>query len=588
MKNYLRNIQVKSLRFLYKTEIPSEFYLLFLALMIGVLTGFGAYFLNLIVEGIRWLMYEQAGNQLISSSIMNYLRIIFPAIGGLLVGLMIHHFSPEVKGHGIPGVMESVANKGGHIRRRVSILTSLNSGMTIGSGGSAGKEGPIVQIGAAIGSSIGQLFKVSQRRMKILVGCGAAAGLAAVFNAPIAGVVFTIELILGDYSLKAFTPIVVSSVVATAISNYFIDSNPLFHVPVYAIKSPWEFSLFLLMGLLGGVLSVVFIRSLYTIEDFFEEKIKLPNYFKPAIGGLITGIIAFWFPQIYGFNDLATHSALISEPGMLILLVLIFAKILATSFTLGSGGTGGLFTPSLFIGAMFGALFGEIIGSIYPGAVAPPGAYALVGMGIIVAGTIHAPLSALLIIFEVTRDYNIILPLMIGTVSSTLIARWIEKDSIYTMKLSLFTSRIEHGVNIDILQNMKIRPLIHPDDPIVHANTSFNEILNIFINSKNTNFPVVDQNERLIGIITMRDIRPLLSDKDLAPLLLAIDIMSENVFVLSPEDSFDQALRKMEIDDNELLPVVNDTKSMRYLGTVSKDQIQKQYTKKDLILTQTE
>jgi CIC family chloride channel protein len=265
---------------------------------------------------------------------------------------------------------------------------------------------------------------------------------------------------------------------------------------------------------------------------------------------------------------------------------LILAKILATSFTLGSGGTGGLFTPSLFIGAMFGALFGELLRSLFPGLMAPVGAYALVGMGVIVAGTIHAPLSALLIIFEVTRDYNIILPLMLGTVSSTLIARWIEKESIYTMKLALFTSRIEHGVNIDILQNMKIKSLINSNAPFIHANTSFNEVLNIFINSKNTTFPVVDHNDRLIGIITMRDIRPLLQDRDIAPLLLAMDIMSENVFVLQPDDSFDQALRKMEIDDNELLPVVNDTKSMRYLGIVTKDHILKQYTKKDLIMTQ--
>ncbi len=586
MKNYFRPLQIKAFRFLYRTDIPSEFYLLLLALIIGILTGFGAYLLNIIVEGIHWFFYEQGGKELIDPYWMNYLRILFPAVGGLFVGLMIYYLSPEVKGHGIPSVMEAVANKGGYIRRRVSILTSLNSGMTIGSGGSAGKEGPIVQIGAAIGSSVGQMFHVSQRRMKILVGCGTAAGLAAVFNAPIAGVVFTIELILGDYSLKAFTPIVVSSVVATAISNYFIDPNPIFQIPVYSIQTPWEFPLFLLMGMIGGVVSVIFIRSLYKIEDIFDEKIKLPNYFKPALGGLLTGVIAFSFPEVYGFNDFATHNALISEPSMLILLVLIVAKILATSFTLGSGGTGGLFTPSLFIGAMFGALFGELLRSIFPGLIAPVGAYALVGMGVIVAGTIHAPLSALLIIFEVTRDYNIILPLMLGTISSTLIARWIEKESIYTMKLSLFTSRIEHGVNIDILQKMKIKSLINADAPFIRANTSFNEVLNIFINSKNTTFPVIDHNDKLIGIITMRDIRPLLQDRDIAPLLLAMDIMSENVFVLQPEDSFDQALRKMEIDDNELLPVVSDTKSMRYLGVVTKDHILKQYTKKDLIMTQ--
>jgi len=576
------------LRTLDNLNATGEVYLVLLAVFVGVLTGFGAYFLNLIVEFVHLVLFDQAHSNLIPSHIMDYLRILFPAIGGLAVGLLVYHFSPEVKGHGIPGVMEAVANKGGYIRKRVSFLTSINSGLTIGSGGSAGKEGPIVQIGAAIGSSIGQLLHVSQQRIKILVGCGTAAGLAAVFNAPIAGVVFTMEVILGDYSLKAFTPIVVSSVIATVISRHFIDSGPILNIPVYSLNSAWELPFYLLMGLLGGVLSVIFIKTLYGVEDLFEEKLSLPTYIKPAIGGLLTGLIAYWYPQIYGFDDSAIYSGLLNQPGILLLIILIGAKILATSFTLGSGATGGLFTPSLFIGAMFGGLFGLIVDNLFPEIAAPPGAYALVGMAVIVAGTIHAPLSAFLIIFEVTGDYNIILPLMLGAVSSTVIARWLDKESIYTMKISLFSSHLAHGRNLELMKNVKVDSLVQKDADVIKATTGLSQILDIFMKSNYTSFPVLDESQKVIGIITLRDLRLILKDGQLEPFLIALDIMSENVFVLKPSDTIDQAIQKMEIGDYELLPVVDSDGTYIYQGVVSKNQILKLYAKKDLFIMETE
>jgi CIC family chloride channel protein len=584
-KKFFRIWQIKTLRKLYKYNTPSDFYLLLLAGVVGTMTGFGAYLLNLIVEFVRFGLFEQGGFQIFSDQTANYLRFIFPAVGGLAVGLLTYYFSPEVKGHGIPGVMEAVANKGGYIRRRVAVLTSLTSGITIGSGGSAGKEGPIVQIGAAIGSGIGQFFHVSQQRVKVLVGCGTAAGLAAVFNAPIAGVVFTIEIILVDFSLSVFTPIVVSSVIATAISRYLIGSSPMFAIPEYTLNSPAEFPLYLVMGILGGVLSVVFIKTLYGVEDIFEQKLTLPEWVKPALGGLLTGVVAFWIPELYGFDDSATHTALVGRPEIYLLAMLVIAKILATSFTLGSGCTGGLFTPSLFIGAMFGALFGNIAGNMFPDIAAPPGAYALVGMGVVVAGTIHAPLSALLIIFEVTTDYKIILPLMLSTAASTLVARWLEKESIYTMRISFFSNRISSGRNIDILQNKRITNLIITEAPVILDSTGFDEILNILMNSRYSSFPVIDKNKKVIGIIAMRDLRPILFDRDLAPLLLATDVMSENIFVLKPDDTMAEALRKMEIDDSELLSVVDSTETMIYQGVVTKENILRRYTKESLLLT---
>ena len=586
LNRFWRIWQIKFLKALYKLNVPRDFYLLFLASLVGVFTGLGAYLLNLIIEAVRYSLFDQGGNIFFEENISDYFRIIYPAIGGLTVGLLTYHLSPEVRGHGIPGVMDTVANKGGLFRKRVAFLTSINSGLTIGSGGSAGKEGPIVQIGAALGSVIGQLFRVSQQRLKILVGCGAAAGLAAVFNAPIAGVVFAVEVILAEFSLTVFTPIVISAVIATAISHSLIGSSPLFAIPEYALNSTLEFPIYLVMGLTGGVISVLFIRTLYRIEDVFEKKIKIAEYIKPAIGGLLTGMIAFRFPELYGFDDTATHSALIGHTEIHILAILVIAKILSTSFTLGSGGTGGLFTPSLFIGATFGALYGTIAGKIFPGITAPPGAYALVGMGVIVAGTIHAPLSALLIIFEITGDYNIILPLMLGTVTSTFMARWIESESIYTMKVSLFSNRVSGGRNIQILENTKITALIDKKAIVVFEDTGFNELLSKLLAYEYNTFPVLNKKKQITGLITLRDIRPILHDKDLAPLLVASDVMSETIFYLEPNETMSDALRKLEIDDYELLPVVKTKQGLEYMGVLTRDALMRYYTKEDLIQTE--
>ncbi len=585
-RRLFRKWQIKGLRALYKINAPADLYVLFLASLVGLLTGFGAYLLNIIVNGVHFALFEQAGFHVFSAVTANYMRILYPAIGGLVVGLLSFYLSPEVKGHGIPSVMDAVANKGGYIRKRVAILTSINSGTTIGSGGSAGKEGPIVQIGAAIGSSIGQLFHVSQRRLKTLVGCGAGAGLAAVFNAPIGGTLFAIEIIMGDYSLGFFTPMVIASVIATAVSRALLGSSPIFQIPEYSLQSPAEYPLYLLMGLAGGVLAVIFIKTLYGIEDIFETKINFKPWIKPALGGLLTGLIAYKFPELYGFDDSATHSALVGHTEISILAILVIAKILATSFTLGSGGTGGLFTPSLFIGAMFGALFGNVFNKLLPGLTAPPGAYALVGMGVIISGTIHAPLTALIMIFEVTGDYKIVLPLMLGTAAAVIVAKALEEESIYTMKISTFSSKTAGGKNIEILKAHKITNLVLTDVPIIYEYTPFEEILNIFMKSHYTTFPVLDKNNRVRGTISLRELRPVLFDRSVAPLLLATDIMSENVFVLTKDNTLEEALQKMEIDDSELLPVVESQETMKYLGMVAREDIWRLYSKESLFSTE--
>jgi len=330
--------------------------------------------------------------------------------------------------------MEAVALKGGVIRKRVVFVKTLVSAISISTGGSVGREGPIVQIGSAIGSTLGQLLKVSQDRMRALVGCGAAAGIAATFNAPIAGSMFALEVILGDFGLATFSPIVISSVVATAVSRAFLGDIPAFIVPAYELVSAWEFPLYFVLGLFCAAGGVTFTKVLYRIEDLFDD-FKFPEYLKALIGGMILGAGGLFFPQVLGVGYGAIDLALMQKLAWWLFLVLAVVKMLATAITIGSGGSGGIFAPSLFLGAMAGAFFGAVVHQLFPGMTASPGAYSLVGMGAVVSATTHGPLTAILILFEMTGNYKIILPLMLSCIVATIFARQLMKESIYTLKL---------------------------------------------------------------------------------------------------------------------------------------------------------
>ncbi|MBW2435766.1 MAG: chloride channel protein, partial [Deltaproteobacteria bacterium] len=373
-----------------------------LGVVVGLAGGFGAVGFRYLIDFFQTLAY--GGKEDLLGLVVNlpwYHRVLVPAIGGLIVGPLVYFFAREAKGHGVPEVMESVALKGGVIRKRVVVVKTLASAISISTGGSVGREGPIVQIGSAIGSTLGQVLKVSADRMRTLVGCGAAAGIAATFNAPIAGSMFALEVILGDFGLATFSPIVISSVVATAVSRAYLGDTPAFIVPVYELVSAWELPMYLVMGIFCAAVGVLFTKTLYRIEDLFDE-IKFPDYLKGIIGGLILGAGALFFPQILGVGYGAIDMALMQKMAWWLLLILVPIKILATSITIGSGGSGGIFAPSLFLGAMAGGFFGAVVNQLFPGITASPGAYSIVGMGAVVSATTHGPLAAILILFEMT------------------------------------------------------------------------------------------------------------------------------------------------------------------------------------------
>jgi len=501
--------------------------LIILSLFVGMATAFGALGFIFLIRNFNDIFFglsDQILTETIGERGYKYWLPVIPMLGGLLVGPIIYKFASEAKGHGVPEVMNAVARMGGIIRPRVAVVKTIASAICIGSGGSAGREGPIVQIGSAIGSTVGQLFRMSGDRVKILVGCGAAAGISAVFNAPIAGVIFSLEIILGDFTIKTFSPVILASVVASVISRTFLGDHPAFDVPEYSLVSAWEFPLYILMGCLMGGLGVTFTKVLNSFEDFFDN-LKMNPMLKPALGGLILGGIAIFYPQILADGYETISLTLYGNMAVGLLVLLIFFKMIATSLTLGSGNSGGIFAPALFMGAVAGGAFGVLMNYLFPGVTATPGAYALVGMAGMLAAATHAPITALLIIFEMTSDYRIILPLMVTVVFSALVAGRIFPYSIYTMKLARKGIDIKGGRDINVLRSHQVWEIMDRDFETIPASMPLARVFQTIENSSESYFIVVDGANRMKGVLSFQDIRSLLSQHSLDFLVIAQDLI---------------------------------------------------------------
>jgi CIC family chloride channel protein len=550
-----------------------------LAVVVGTAGGFGAVGFRYLINFFQTLAYGSSRELLdIITQTPWYLRLLIPTVGGLIIGPLVYFWAREAKGHGVPEVMEAVALKSGLIRKRLVLIKTLVSAVCIGTGGSVGREGPIVQIGSAIGSAIGQLLKVSASRMRTLVGCGAAAGIAATFNAPIAGSMFALEIVLGDFGLATFSPIVIASVVATAISRAFLGDTPAFIVPPYELVSVWEFPLYVILGLFCAVVGITFTRVLYRFEDFSKE-LKLPEYLKAALGGLILGALGLLFPQVLGVGYGAIDQALIQAYVWWLLFLLIGVKILATSITIGSGGSGGIFAPSLFLGAMAGGFFGNIVHQLLPAVTASPGAYAIVGMGAVVSATTHGPLSAMLIIFEMTGGYKIILPLMITCIISSVVAGQLLKESIYTMKLARRGIDIRGGKEVNILKAIRVGEVMNPETETVYEGMPLPALTDVISKSKYNSFPVVDSDKSLVGILSFYDYNEALYNEDLKNLVVAKDLATSDVVTVSTADNLYDALQKITAKDFSILPVVSPSDPACLMGVLTRRDIIGAYDK---------
>jgi len=587
MKNLFSQIytisSVKLLKLIDKAKMTEHSFMVIMALIIGTIAGFGAVLIRIMIKTISDISFP--GSASLLSNIISapwYVKILVPGIGGLIVGPLIFFFAREAKGHGVPEVMQAILLKGGVIRPRVAIIKAIASSITIGTGGSVGREGPIVQIGASIGSSIGQFFKVSRNRMNTFVGCGAAAGIAAAFNAPVAGALFAVEIILQDFTFTQFSPIVISSVMATIVSHKFEGDFAAFKImpQSYQLASSYEIIFYFILAIFTAMAGVLFIKTLYASEDFFDLTFKFPEFLKPAVGGLIIGSVAVFFPEIMGSGYETITSALHGEIIWYMAVMLIFVKIFVTSMSLGSGGSGGIFAPSLFLGAMTGAAFGTIVHNYFPAITSGSGTYAVVAMGGLVAATTHAPITAIIVVFELTKDNNIILPLMITCIISTLIATKFSRESIYTLKLVNRNIHIKDGAEINIMKSIFVKDVYTKDFETIYSNIKFDEVVNKIITGRDPYFPVIDSHKRFQGIISIYDIKEYLYEKDiLRDLLIADDISNKTVDAVTIDDTCQEAIDRLSENNLQGIPVIDKKKGNKVLGMIWRKDILDAYNK---------
>ena len=553
------------------------------AVVIGVLGGFGAILFRLSIRFFQRLFFGSWDYSLeYVMGVPWYVKLIVPVVGGLIVGPIVFYFAREARGHGVPEVMEAVALRGGAIRPRVMLAKISASAVSIACGGSVGREGPIVQIGSAIGSTLGQMLKVTGSRLRTLVACGAAAGIAATFNAPVAGALFAVEIILRNFGISQFSPIVIASVSATVISRHFLGNFPAFEIPVYELVSVYEMIPYGILGILAALVSLAFINILYKTEDLFE-KIKIPGFLKPAVGGVIIGMIGIFYPQIFGVGYDTITLALEGKMVWYFLLFMVGLKIFATSVTVGAGLSGGIFAPALFLGATLGGFVGSIVNFIMPAHSAGPGAYALVGMGAVVAGVTHAPITAILIIFELTSEYRIILPLMVACILTTLITSRLKRDSIYTLKLSRRGINLSQGREVNVLKSLKVENVMGGDYEQVYANTPFRKLLDLTVKTPRDNFFVVNKKNNLLGVISVYDIRQIIYDSEsLEQLLVAHDLSTPVKSFLTRDDTLDMAMKAFGDAKIDELPVLDNKKQGALIATVSKNDVITAYNKEIL------
>ncbi len=429
--------------------------------------------------------------------------VLVPAIGGLLYGPLIARFAPEARGHGVPEVMLAVAEHGGRIRPRVAVVKSLASAICLGSGGSVGREGPIVQIGSALGSALGQAFRIGESNLRLLVACGAAGGISATFNAPIAGVFFALELLLRNFEVRSFGAVVLASVTADVVSRAAFGASSFLPLPPFAIQSIGEYPLYAVLGFVAALVGLGFIRLLYGMEDVLDRLWEpRREWLRPVAGGLVLGLLLLVVPQLYGVGYAPLEQAISGNYPLQLLLLLLVGKAVATSLTIGIGGSGGVFAPSMFLGGMLGTAFGTIANAVLPGQLADPGAYGLVGMGAVFAAASHAPITAVLILFELTGDYQIILPMMTAIAVAAGVSSLLSRDTIYTLKLRRRGIDVLQGPAASPMTLLTVREAMRPVPPPVTTAASLTEIVDRLVAEGVAALPVVGEDGTYRGIVT--------------------------------------------------------------------------------------
>jgi len=561
-----------------------EYNLLILAGFIGVFAGAAATVFRWMIAGCEGLFSQDTLLVLgVSATVAPFLLPLMPMTGGAIIGLLNKYFPEALRENGIHNVIEAVALRNGKVKKRSLIVCAVTSSITIGSGGSAGRVGPTIQIGASIGSALGQWFSLSTKQIRVLVGCGAAAGIAATFNAPLAGVLFALEVILDEFAIHTFSPIVIASVMGTVAARALEGNELIFNTPVFQWVHPVEIGFYLVLGLLCGLIGRLMVRSFFWSQDFFEKKVNISEWMKPALGGLIVGMIAFFLPEVKGNGFPVMEQVLNGQMIWGLTLALIVFKLLATVTTLGSGGIGGFFAPSLFVGAMTGATFGMGIHTLFPTWTAPSETYAFIAMGALISAILQAPLTAILVLFEMTSDYTLILPIMGCCIVSTYTYRHFNKNSLYIQTLLNQGLDIRQGRAVSILSSIYVRDVMDKNVVTLPETLPLEKIVQKVSMTRNFYYPVVDAEERMTGILSFSDIREALLKNELAAETTAGELATDKMVLLTPNYNLNEVMHKFEGLGIDQLPVVQVGDSQKVIGLVNRAEVMAVYNREIMI-----
>jgi CIC family chloride channel protein len=552
------------------------FVLYILSGVVGIAGGLGAVLFRFMIQGIQDLFFGRLLTFLpFHMKGYNLGIILLPVIGGFLVGPITMRIAQETKGAGIPEVMEAVALRKGRLRKKIALWKIVASSITIGSGGSAGREGPIAQIGATIGSFLGELFKIERHSAKLLVVCGLSAGIAGTYNAPLGGALFGIEILLRNIDLIRAVPVILSSVVGAATAAFFLGESPSFKVVASVTWVPSELIFHLLLGLVFGGISVLWVRAFYAVDRLFREW-KVTNTLKPGLGGLIPGFLIMLFPS-YGIMGVGYEGLDLALAGKLtlgLLLLLGSLKFIATCFSIGSGGSGGIFAPTLYIGGMFGGAAGLLFHWAFPAVVQEPVKYSLAGMAALFAGATQAPLNIMVMVPEMCNDFSLLPPIMASSVSSFFVAwLFLRGSSIYTLKLKNrgLDLRMGQSFTLDVA---RVEKVMTRKVQKISSDTPVGELERFFEKYDHPGFPV-EQEGRLLGVVTEKDLervsQPFVGGGRVD------EIISKEAVFTYPDETLHDALDKIDESGLPILPVVLRDRPWQIVGVISKHDILQAY-----------
>lgn len=564
----------KYLKFMERVSPSEDFLLSAGAVFVGLASGVGVWLFQKLYHLLQTFFFTDVAG--VFSPIGSWTVLFIPILGGLIVGLFLHFFIGEEKYHGVAGIMEVVALAGGRLRYLRMPLKAVAAAISIGSGASVGPEDPSVQIGAGIGSFFGQTWKLSNDRVRALVAAGAAGGIAAAFNAPIAGIFFAMEIILGEFTGNTLGVVVISAVISSVFTQVVSGTQPAFHVPSYSFNSPIELVFYLGLGLLAGALSALYILMLDKVKDGFGV-LKIPRWSKPILAGAIVGVVGFFLPQLFGVGYGTIENILGNEQISIVLLVaLIVFKLILTPVSIGGGFQGGVFAPALFLGATLGGLYATVLQQIFPnfGLIRP--AFAMVGMAAVLAGTVRAPLTAIILLFEMTNDYRIILPLMFAVVVSVVVSKRLENESAYTLPLAKKGIRLRKGRDVEVLQNIRISEVMRSQFNSLSADATIEEAEALLWHERQHGAPVINLAGELFGIITLSDIQNAQLNENEKHKKVG-EICTKNPQVAFPDETLGTALRRMGTKDIGFLPIVAEDNSIKIVGLLTRSDLVKAY-----------